>query len=481
MVLIPRQFGDDWSPLAGMQGPFARGGVADPFAAFTADGVAANMVLGFGPSLYRKNGAETDLTGMGVTVSRATNATFRNASGHWEEVGSNVLRVDDHFFDGAAYVRRGARVGRTARTNVVPESRNIGNWLLTGSASRALVTGSDTWGGVAKGGITGHYEVTDASAAAAGRVDEVADISGWSASAQDVAFSIDLKRVSGTGKSRVTLVFADSAAATTVYTFQPENTSNRTPQGFTGTDFIVTGDTDAAGWFRNYVAINLPAPASGAWDTCTIQVYAASNSNGTDSTIGVAAQGVLGLDNVQLEVGNFPSHPILTAGAAATRNGDNAAQLPGNRYDHTAGAMSFAQKVFFDYKDAGQTPRAISIASAAAAIPGFRFWYNMASTRTGRAEPLMNNSGNAIPAVANDQTEGVQRPMHLATSWTDTTANAAFIGVSPSELSHAITVPDVSAQTIFLGDTAAEYNVYSLAVWGAALSAAALQEQAPAT
>ncbi len=25
MVLIPRQFGDDWSPLAGMQGPFSRG------------------------------------------------------------------------------------------------------------------------------------------------------------------------------------------------------------------------------------------------------------------------------------------------------------------------------------------------------------------------------------------------------------------------------------------------------------------------
>lgn len=101
MATGARQFGDDWSPLAGLRSPFPRGG-ANLLAAYAAGGFDPAVVTDFAGEFYHAAGSSGAFSSV-LTHARASTGRFTGSNGILQSVASGIERTGAYVHDGSSF------------------------------------------------------------------------------------------------------------------------------------------------------------------------------------------------------------------------------------------------------------------------------------------------------------------------------------------------------------------------------------------
>lgn len=281
-------------------------GNVDPYAT---NGFSPAMVSDFDAQYFREGGNDSAFSGM-FTTTRASNAWYYNASGVRTLATSGVTRIDDHKWNGSAWVE-GSLLVEPARTNLERNSTtpaagsdgNVGVTLTTGQADR-------------EGGTTSNLLRATSATSLHYRSFANGQISFTNGTYYCV--SMDLEPF---GAQRyVTLV-----AGGTRFTGRGRNVIFDLTGG--AVTFEETGTTNAKGWImpldNGYYRCSAVFRAASTGTDPVSYYLALTNSPTipTPSYTGSTSNGVY-FEAVQVEASLYPTSLIKTTGSAATRAAD---------------------------------------------------------------------------------------------------------------------------------------------------------------
>lgn len=154
MGLRPRQFGEDWSSLAGIRGPFPRGG-PDPYASA---GFFPELVADFQREYYRLGSGRSTFSDL-LTFARSGTATYLDADANHVTAATGVPRLGAHEFVGGNLVPVGLRFERNSAIDLLGGTASLATQTVTVAATRHILhftgTGSVTLSGAATGTLNG--------------------------------------------------------------------------------------------------------------------------------------------------------------------------------------------------------------------------------------------------------------------------------------------------------------------------------------
>jgi hypothetical protein len=275
--------------------------------------------------------------GPAITFTRASNATFFDASGTLQTASNNTPRFDH---DPATGASRGLLI-EEARTNLLERSAEFDNASWT--KENATVTADATTSPA--GSTTADALIEDSGALSAFRV--LRDVAVTAAAHTLSCF------VKANGRDNVQLQFSSGGAFTATqsarYALSGAGTS--TSVGGSPTHSIQSfGD----GWYR----CSLTATATSAANArCSIFILDSSNN------VAYTGDGTSGLYlwGAQLEAGAFATSYIPTTSAAATRSADSAVVTPISSFYNQAEGTLFAEWASNVLPPSGAFPKVVEI------------------------------------------------------------------------------------------------------------------------
>lgn len=121
------------------------GGVADPYAAYAANGFTPAVIADFTTETYRDAASNTAFADM-FTFARASTATYVDSSGVLQTASSGTARLASHLWNGSAWVNEGILLESEARTNLLLNSGTLStqNVTTTAQAYTLSFTGTGT-------------------------------------------------------------------------------------------------------------------------------------------------------------------------------------------------------------------------------------------------------------------------------------------------------------------------------------------------
>jgi hypothetical protein len=255
-------------------------------------------------------------TGPAITFTRASNATFFDASGTLQTASNDAPRFDH---DPATGASRGLLI-EEARTNLLIRSAEFtdASWAQTN------VTASD--GQTAPDGTTnadGIFETVT------NNIHETRQSVSIAATATHT-YSVFLK---ANGRNFVTVYVRETANSGATYVSVVVDLSDGSISGSPVGTATVTSVGN--GWYR--VAVSASIDAGTRFAQIRLREDASTTSYAGDITKGVLAWGA------QLEAGAFPTSYIPTTTAAATRSADSAVVTPISSFYNQAEGTLFAE------------------------------------------------------------------------------------------------------------------------------------------
>jgi len=382
--------------------------------------LSPKMVFDFDENYFRTEGTATDLVSA-ATHTRASSATYVDASGILQTAAINEPRVGHHIWNGTAWVDEGYFHESEARTNLYSSS----NDFSTGTVFIAdeVATAQDETG---PDGLTSAWTISD---------DGVSGVSGTS--------RIALAQVATTSGDYTASFYLKAGNNSWIYLSNANwNIGNgqtyfNLSDGTIGT--VQAGVTPniedvGNGFFRCSVTMT---ETTGGVSSRTFLCIADEDGNqfitqdGTNSIIAYGAQ---------LEAGSTPSSYIPTAGATVTRAADAmtipAANLPWNPL-----AVSIQMEGTFSHQDAEFSTSFVSWAvntsnRIAIAADG-------TGTNTGRAAFILGDTAGTDLIFGTDGIfqVGINQPFNVAGRFTSSGFNGAEGGTSYTENTNVTALP----------------------------------------
>ena len=393
------------------------------------------LVLDFSTGTYADNAGNTTLSSI-TTFSRASSATYVDASGVLQTASSGTIRDAHHEWNGSSWVRKGLLLETDAATNFLPYSEDFTEWFINDA----------TYSGGVLTAVTNNARIYE---------------NVTFGSAGNHVFWVDLKAGTGT-VACIRIISYD-----TNYTcyFDLSTGTVGTDAGGVGSIFEV-GD----GIYRCVVTFN----------STDVSGVLFVNVCDADGSLNVTTGKTMNMYRAQAEDGDFPSSYISTSGATATRAGEtlsvNAAGVP-----WSTTAMSWVFEGEASWTDNGGV--ATTLFGRFASGAWWTFFIQTLGSRTGEVYAQVTNAGTTETAEAGPNTApGYRNTIRAGYRMTTTDLQAVDSGTSGvNQTAVGGTLYDAAAnsQVLNIGSDGQNtlYNgtISRLRMWDADVTAANLE------
>lgn len=372
-----------------------------------------------------------------VSFTRASAATYFDASGTMQTAAIDAPRIGRRVWDGSAWVNKGILGESESRTNSIRGSRDLGglDWRVNCTATQDAV-GID---GVANSAWTlgdtdpGSYEhVYQDLVVPNDTSTHVASVFIKKAS-QSTDNAPTLRVDYGTGAGKIVSEVAINASTGVIV--------NASGPG-AGLEFV----EDWGGWWRLVV----PMQNDGNGNTAArMALYpAAYNESGSGAATN---NGSAILDQAQFEINaSLPSSPIVAAvGTTVTRAADSLI-IPAAKLPYSATAMSWARDLLITYADTDSEQTLFDWRVDAS--NRITLTLDTSSTKTGALTLSVVKDGVSVSiSTSAELTPGVDVAAKIAWRVTASEINIALDGAAETAVTNTAGVPDLSSAGATLG------------------------------
>jgi hypothetical protein len=393
----------------------------------------AELVADFKGEYYRKSFEPTNFSGL-ITHTRASTATYVDATGTLQTAATNEPRLGHHVWNGTAWVNEGLLHESEARTNLLTYSEaNTTDWVSDG----ATLTG-----------LTGDYLGIFDGVQVASNGGTANRIRTFSSSVTTAQHTVRFLFIAGTSGRYAGVIFGSGVSAVV--------------SGAIGSQPTVSSVSGLTVNSSSVVVVSSEVYALDVTFTLTSAVAVNFGIGPNTATVG---ETIIAL-GAQLEVGPTPSSYIPTAGSTVTRAAD-VLTIPAANLPYNSTALSIQMDGRLTYADTGTLTIGAFLRWFSSSTSQIRTDLNSIGTNTGLITFVQIDGANVdtVSTGANALSPSVLASFNIASRHGSTFLNGATDGTALTANTTPVALPDLSTTNLQLGFA---YNgtIRTFRMWG---------------